>query len=225
MGPLRSYATASAIMLASLGAADRAKAQFAGDFFFLDPSVNVQVGGTATLDLALFSGSDAFGAGQVEVTYDSSLAELISVSLPSGTGAPALLQYTETGDGLIKIIAVNAASTTGPIGAVVVARLEMRPTLGSVGIVEITATHKAAFTAAAAAYSSSQATNAEIVVVSSSTARAEAAGVALELLADPSPALLARALALAPPGGVVELAVTSGPLAGRIVLVQVPPLR
>jgi len=214
---------ACAAMLAGVGIADRADAQFAGDLFFIDPSVSVAVGGTATLELALFTGGDAFGIAQAEVSFDGNEMELVGVSLPDGVSDPVLQQFTKTESGVLNVITLNAVSKTEPIGSVIVAKLEVRPKLGSPGTVSVKVSNKGAFSAEGAAYSSSKATSGEVVVTSAPASFVASAAGEAELVADPSPELLARAAALVGPGGIAELVIPSGPDAGRTVLVRVPP--
>src|SRR5690606_2875010 len=53
-----------------------ALAQFAGDVFFLTPSVAVQEGQTGELDLAFFTAADPFGVAQMTVTWDPAQMEV-----------------------------------------------------------------------------------------------------------------------------------------------------
>lgn len=100
-------------------------AQFAGDVFFENESVSVEQNGTVDLSLSVFSGATVFGAAHIEVTYDPTKLEVVSV-LP-GTNSETKDDFNyKIGVGKIGIVALNSKSSVQPIGTVNVAKIKVR---------------------------------------------------------------------------------------------------
>lgn len=101
---------------------NNAMAQFVGDVFFSNPSVLAPETGQVELELSTFAGNKPFGAMRAEIAFDSTKIQVVDVS----SGAAGPLVRWESGPDTVKILAINGASLTGPIGTVVLARIKMK---------------------------------------------------------------------------------------------------
>lgn len=211
--------TAALALIALVLSLTEARAQFVGDLFYEDSSVAVAAGETATLDLNFFSGATAFGAAEVELSWNPSELELLDVSLPANVAA-TLTQVTETdaAAGTLKLAVINLSNINDPIGTVIMARLTVKPLVGT-GLVTLTASQAAALTTARTAYARNGGAVAELVVqAASAQPAARSGGGELPRIADPDAALAARAARIGQPGGWVEMVVEGLGIA----LVRVP---
>jgi hypothetical protein len=119
------------IFLIMLLKANWATAQFAGDIFFVTPSVVAVKGNVANLDLASFTGTTPFGAIQGQVGFDATKLELVSITAITTGKVTPFVQWKRTG-GAIKFVVINASSLTLPFGTVPLLRLQFKAT-GNVG--------------------------------------------------------------------------------------------
>jgi hypothetical protein len=110
-------------------------AQFKGDVYFQPISVTAEVGATVELPIVAFTGSTPLGATHIEVEFDPSKAEVLSV-LPGKTVGKdkktieTFVTYKSI-PGKTSLIALNKTSLSNPFGTVEVARLQVKPLLSS----------------------------------------------------------------------------------------------
>ncbi|MDR5651955.1 hypothetical protein [Ruixingdingia sedimenti] len=197
-----------------------ALAQFAGDAFFLTPSVAVQEGQTGELDLAFFTAADPFGVAQMTVTWDPAQMEVEDVTLPPNAAA-VLQQEILLEPGSLKVIVVNTSSVTEPIGTVDIAKITVRPLTAVGSRIVVQAVQEGAFNTDVNTYPRSGSAAAE-VVVTAAPGPLRLAGAEVATVENPSPELLARAAAIAPAGGLVELVVVGADGAPERVRVRAP---
>lgn len=193
----RPLVVTAALLLGASGA----QAQFAGDVFFVTPSIAVPQGGTGTLELALFSGDRVFGATRAQVRFDPAKLQLVSVDPATNASRTTTIRWKVSG-GLIELLALNAESLTAPIGSVKLARLQFRA-LGAVGErTALTTSVSGAIDAQRAALRTGTGLGAEITVSASAERATPMAHHEAALVA---PDLEKRALAVRPPGHAVTL--------------------
>lgn len=185
-----------------------AHAQFPGDVFFRNPSVSVPAGGTATMEVLLFSGAQVLGASHVSVVYDPTLAEV--VALQPGTTAELVEGFVGVDDpGRASLVTLNGASATRPIGTESLAILQVRPLAGAGTVVRLSIVVHSLLRQDSAPLSGGRGFAGEILVVSGSgggqaSATSSLAGTAAPDRA-PDDATAERALAFRRPGQVVDL--------------------
>jgi hypothetical protein len=216
-----------------LGAAQQAQAQFVGDIFFVQPSVVIPRGSTGQLQLAMFTGTQAFGVAGAVLRFDPSKLEIVSVSgVASGPFTPRT--GWSNANGVLRIVAVNGQSLQQPFGTVGMARIEVRPLANAGERITIRSEVQQAFGADRKALRAGTGFNAEVSVgaVAASPGVAgpldvpdspEQSVIQSAVAADPSE-LVQRASRLRPPGHVVELYAPSLIEPGRFgrVVVRLP---
>jgi hypothetical protein len=195
----RRQAIAATLVLSLSGT--HAEAQFAGDLFFVTPSVVVTSGSTGTLELALFSGDRPFGATRAQVRFDPARLQVVSVEPATNAGLPTTLE-SRVSAGLIELVVLNGRSLSAPIGSVKLARLQFRAN-GPAG------TRSALTTSVSGAIDSQRnalrlgtGLGAEVVVAGSS---AKTAPMSFKDAVALSSDLERRALEMRPPGHAVTL--------------------
>src|SRR3954469_2331291 len=82
------------------------RAQFQGDVFFAQPSVAIPEGGTAVLEVQMFSGSDVVGATQVDFIFDPAQAKVVKVE-PGTTPQLANGLATVTSGNRVALVDLN----------------------------------------------------------------------------------------------------------------------
>lgn len=108
-----------------------ARAQFQGDVFFAQPSVAVPEGGTAVLEVLLFSGADVVGATHLDILFEPGQAEVVKIE-PGAAPELANGLATVTSAGRAALVDLNGSSLEQPFGTVSLARVHIRP-LGVAG--------------------------------------------------------------------------------------------
>lgn len=196
-----------------------AQAQFAGDFFFEEPSVPVAVGAQGTVLISIFSAADSFGVAHGKVTFDAAQIDVVDVALPV-TGGADLVQELKVEPGEISFLVVNGTSITGPIGTVGLLELTISPKAAAGTTVPITLERLGALNSAAANYPNSNATSGEVVIVAPTSAQFQSGEP--RRIENPTGTLLARAARLVSPGGWVDLAIVNGTGQVEKVSVKVP---
>lgn len=187
-----------------------AKAQFAGDSFFITPSISIPQGETGTLELAFFSASSIFGAAHVSLEFDTTQLEIVEITQPN-SGPTTLVTEWQVNDGRLDVITANGTSTTQPFGTVILAEITVRA-IGDVGSnTTVSATQRSAFTAEVGLYPNGNALNASVNIgapvvpsLSQSGSGPSDPAASVPITAE----MLALASQLAPAGGVVDLVVT-----------------
>lgn len=178
-----------------------ALAQFPGDVFFARPSVAVPEGGTASMEVLLFSGATPVGAAHFEVLFDPAQAEIAGVEA-GDTEQLAPGHVSVTSPGRASVVDLNGQSLTQPIGTSSLARIELRP-LGAAGSRVPISIQVRSLLRTDSLPLSGRGFAGEILVVSPAQAQA-AAGTAVA--GDPDPAELeARAHEFRRPGQTVDL--------------------
>lgn len=209
---LRPVAVTAALLFAAVGA----RAQFAGDLFFVTPSIAVPQGGTGALELALFSGDRVFGATRAQVRFDPAKLQLLSVEPATNASLKTTIRWKVSG-GLIELLALNAESLSAPIGSVKLARLQFR-VLGGVGErTALTTSVSGAIDAQRATLRTGTGLGGEITVSATAERATPMAHQDAALIASD---LERRALAVRPPGHAVTLQIVDAAGRTRQAMVQ-----
>lgn len=209
---MKSYTTRRTLLLLGIVSAlvaPAAQAQFPGDVFFAEPSVAAPQGGTATLEVLLFSGTQAVGATHFEVLFDADDAEVVAVEAGS-TEELAPGQVSVTKAGRISVVSLNGSSLTRPFGTASLARLRIRPLVPPGSRVSLDLEVRSLLKADSTPFPESEGFAGEILVVSAVRGnRTSLPGVGASDAVDPGEAGLGdqrrRARAFRRPGQAVEL--------------------
>lgn len=178
-----------------------AGAQFQGDVFFAQPSLTVPEGGTATVEVQMFSGADVLGAAQVDVVFDPASVSVVGIG--PGT-APELAGglASATLQDRIGIVALNGASLLQPFGTVSLARLQMRPLLPAGSRIPLNIEVHSLLRQDAASFPDTHGFAGEILVIAAGAKASVSSG---QLLASPLDGVVQRARAFRRPGLAVDL--------------------
>lgn len=152
------------VALAMLGW-QSASAQFAGDVFFIEPSVAIPAGEQKRVEVAAFAGAATFGAAQFDLLFNPAELEIIAVHPGDSPELQEGFSYRHD-NGKVSIIAVNGASHTSPIGTVSLGFIEVRPLAPAGSIVRIRANVQAMLQQDSTAFAASNGFGLDIAVTS-----------------------------------------------------------
>ncbi|HEX3552751.1 MAG TPA: hypothetical protein VIA62_05940 [Thermoanaerobaculia bacterium] len=177
-------------------------AQFQGDVFFAKPSVAIPEGGTAVLEVQMFSGSDVVGATQVDFIFDPTQAKVVKVE-PGTTPQLANGLATVTAGNRVALVDLNGSSLEQPFGTVSLALIHVQPLLPAGSRIPLNLQVHSLLRQDSTPFPNSQGFSGEILVVSagSQTTSAKRAASGTE----PSGTAVQRALAFRRPGAAVDL--------------------
>lgn len=203
-----------------------AQAQFVGDVFAKVPSLAAPAGGQAKVEVQLFSGANVFGASIIELTFQQTQLAVREVVL-TGTAGQRRVAVDRKTDGRVEIATFSVDGTANPIGTVTLAEVvfDVLATAGTTARYRITP--REVITQSEARFSAIRGADGEVVVVSGLAANGARAATATPPLATDRDHL-ARAAALRPRGGVVDLVVPvrqGGQVVPQVVRVQPDPTR
>lgn len=179
-----------------------ARAQFQGDVFFAQPSVSAPEGGTATLEVLLFSGADVVGATHVGVVFDPAQVEIVAVQ-PGTTDQLAKGVVSAYSNGRLAIVDLNGASLAEPFGTVSLAKLQFRPRVPAGSTVTLNLEVSTLLRRDATPFPRTQGFSGEILVVSADSKVAVLGNPALS--SNPDAGSTRRALLFRRPGLAVDL--------------------
>jgi len=206
----RSHLAILTILLGLIAGA--AHAQFAGDMFFADPSVAVPEGGTATMEVQLFSGATAVGATQFDLVYDPTQVEVVAVEPGTTKEFENGVSSAPAAPGRTGIVTLNGASLDHPFGTESLARVTLRPLAGAGSRVQLGIQVRSLLRTSSTPFPAGRGFSGELVVVSANQpAQAPAKAKATVDRTAPAQGAAAdadhtsRALALRRPGNRVEL--------------------
>jgi hypothetical protein len=189
------------VAVALLAVPAGASAQFQGDVFFAQPSVSAPAGGTATLEVLLFSGADVVGATHVDIVFDPAQAEIVAVQ-PGTTEQLADGVVSVASSGRISIVDLNGASLAQPFGTVSLAKVQVRPRVPVGSTVTLNLQVDSLLRQDTTPFPAAQGFSGEILVVS---ANSKAASPGNPVHSTPDPNSARRALAFRRPGQAVDL--------------------
>lgn len=187
-----------------------AQAQFAGDVFFVEPSIAIAEGGEGQLEVAVFTGAAPFGAAQFDLIYKPQELVVTSVRPSSVPEIKDSFTFSEK-EGVLSIVAINGGSKTKPIGTVPVAVIGVAPLTPAGSVIHLSSQVDMVLRQDSSEFSSPAGFGMDIVV----TNQAMASTNSFSLQADAPPAvpgddLYQRAKALRPEGSKVRLMVLDG---------------
>jgi hypothetical protein len=142
-----------------------AQAQFRGDVFFASPSVSVPAGGVAVLEVQMFSGADVVGATHVDITFDSTKAEVVAVE-PGTTPELADGLASAISPGRAGIVTLNGKSLLQPLGTVSMAKVHVKPLVAAGNKVTLSIQVRSLLRQNGTPFPSTQGFSGEILVVS-----------------------------------------------------------
>ena len=219
------------VLLLAAGAG--AQAQFVGDVFAKVPSVAAVSGGRATVEIQLFAGANAFGASVVELAFQASELSVRDVVVTTEDGSRRSV-VDKRSPGRLQLATFGLEAAGGPIGTVTLAQVTFDVLAPAGRIARYTITPREVLRLDEQAFTTLRGAAGEIVAVSAPatapaalTARGAAAAAAVPAAASPAIAAdaqsLARAAALRPRGGQVDLVVpvaSGGQVLPQVVRVQ-----
>ncbi len=179
-----------------------ASAQFQGDVFFAQPSVSAPEGGTATLEVLMFSGADVVGATDVDVVYDPTQADIV-VAQPGTTAELAGSFASVASSGRLSTVNLNGSSLSQPFGTVSLSKLQVRPKVPAGSTVTLNLQVRSVLRQDTTSFPSTQGFSGEILVTSAGSQAASLENPGVNR--NPNPELARRALAFRRPGLVVDL--------------------
>ncbi|MBW8879239.1 MAG: hypothetical protein JF614_30230 [Acidobacteria bacterium] len=178
------------------------RAQFQGDVFFAQPSVAIPEGGTAVLEVQMFSGSDVVGATQVDFIFDPAQAKVVKVE-PGTTPQLANGLATVTSGNRVALVDLNGSSLEQPFGTVSLARIHVQPLLPAGNRIPLNLQVHSLLRQDSTPFANAQGFAGEILVVSAGS-RTTSAGLAASGTG-PNTNAVQRALAFRRPGIAVDL--------------------
>jgi hypothetical protein len=179
-----------------------ASAQFVGDVFAKVPSQAAQAGGQATVEVQLFSGANVFGASIIQLTFQATELGLREVLL-TGTLGERRVAVDRQADGRVEIATFSVDGTANPIGTVTLAQVVFDVLAAPGTTARYRITPREVITQSEARFSTLRGADGEVVVVSAMGARGAASSP--PRVSDRES--VARAAAVRPRGGVVDLVV------------------
>lgn len=143
-------------------------AQFQGDVFFAQPSVSVPAGGVAVLEVQVFSGADVVGATHIDITFDSTQAEVVAVE--AGTTSELVDGVaSHISPGKAGIVTLNGRSLLQPFGTVSLAKVHVKPLVAAGNRVTLSIQVRSLLRQNNTPFTSFRGFSGEILVVSSAT--------------------------------------------------------
>ena len=152
----------------SIGLAQKAQAQFPGDFYFNPASQLGTPDAPTTLTVEFFAGTSVYGAALFDVSFDRSRARIDAVRAGVPSSELQRVQHLDTPDG-VSVAVFNQGSLTGPIGTILMLEVDVVPLVPAGERVEFSIAPREALTASGTPFPSSAGFSGEIVVVDSGT--------------------------------------------------------
>jgi hypothetical protein len=200
-----------------------ARAQFRGDVFFANPSVSVPAGGVAVLEVQMFSGSDVVGATHINITFDSTRAEVVAVE-PGTTSELVDGLASANAPGRVGIVTLNGKSLVQPFGTVSLAKVRVKPLVAAGERVTLSIQVRSLLRQNNTAFPSSQGFAGEILVVSASNSPSQISASSASSARDGED-VAGRARAFRRPGlavNLLEFEVQAGTISTKARQVVVP---
>ena len=195
------------LMLFVLFAGEQVQAQFAGDVFFNNPSIAIAEGGKIQVEIQAFMGTSPFGAVQLDIVFDPTQLNIITVKPGSNEKLQNGFTFHEK-DGVLSIIALNSESETVPIGTVSLVLIEVAPLTPAGSVINVSTQVRTLLRQDSSAFSSSNGVGLEIAVTNpnpANTLENTLSTVSSVTVVDSNNELYNRAFALRPEGAVVTL--------------------
>jgi hypothetical protein len=181
-----------------------ARAQFRGDVFFANPSVSVPAGGVAVLEVQMFSGADVVGATHIDVVFDSTRAEVVSVE-PGNTSELADGVASAVSPGRAGIVTLNGKSLIQPLGTVSLVKVHVKPLVAAGNRVTLNIQVRSLLRQDNTPFPSSRGFSGEVLVVSAANSSALRTGSDAPSSVQPDEDAAERARAFRRPGLAVDL--------------------
>lgn len=193
-------ALGASLLLFCLGA----KAQFVGDVFARVPSIAAPAGGQASVEVQLFAGANVFGASIVQLTFQPSQLAVREVLL-SGASGQRRVAVDRKSDGRVEIATFSTDGSRNPIGTVTLAQIVFDVLAPPGTLARYQITPREVISQNEVRFTSLRGAAGEVVVTSAALNIDQQLRSATAALLVSDPASLARAAALRPRGGAVEL--------------------
>lgn len=178
-----------------------ARAQFQGDVFFAVPSVAVPEGGTAVLEVLLFSGADVVGATHLDILFEPGQAEVVKIQPGAATELVDGLAAVPSA-GHAALVNLNGSSLEQPFGTVSLARVHVRPRVAAGQRVSLEIEVRSLLRQDSTTFPEAEGFSGEILVVSAASA---VEAISSPLLARSGTDLVKRAWSFRRPGLTVDL--------------------